>query len=151
MRPIRLGYFTALSAIGWCIDFAVFNCLVYSGLSDILSNLISATIAVTFVFITSRRWIFRNHVESLGPTVTKYVIWNIFAVIAASLLVRFFSVMLGSFPEVVFRETVGQLTGLSISARMLSAITAKLLVTPFTMYANFVVMGYIIERRLSLV
>jgi putative flippase GtrA len=147
---MRLSAFAALSGIGWLIDFTIFNVLVASNNSYLKSNIVSASVAVVFVFITARRFIFLNHVGSLKQAVTKYVVWNAFAIVFASYFIKSIAsglVYLG------FNDTLIQLgafSSLPINRRLIISNIAKLLVTPLTMYANFIAMGYIFERRLSL-
>ena len=149
MKILRISSFTLFSGVGWCLDFSLFNYLVSIGYPYLTSNLISASIAVTFVFLTSRKWVFRNHVGSLKVVTLQYIIWNIFAITAASKLLG----AVASFLETIDLRQISQLffwlTGEHLAERSLVSNLAKVLVTPFTMYANFVAMGYIIERRLS--
>lgn len=149
MSSLKLPGFTVLSGVGWCIDFAIFNYLVAFGRTYFVSNLISATVAVSFVLITARRWIFRDHAASLPAVVVKYVLWNIAAVTAASFLVQLTASGLESFDFGWASSAVGQFAGVAPSKVMIVSNLAKLLITPLTMYANFVMVGYIIERRFS--
>ncbi len=151
MRFIKLSTFTILSGIGWCIDFGVFNFLISQSMSYFASNLISATVAVTFVFITAHRWIFRNHVGGLWSVIGKYVLWNIVAIFAASFLLKQIATGLEGVDLSGALDLVRAITGISASIQTLISNAAKFLITPFTMYANFVAMGYIIERRFSFV
>jgi putative flippase GtrA len=149
MRIIRISSFTLLSGAGWCIDFLLFNYLVSIGYPYLTSNLISASVAVAFVFLTSRKWVFRNHVASLKVAILQYVVWNIFAIAVASQLLSGIASVLESTNLQYFSQLVGWATGEHLSQRALVSNLAKVLVTPLTMYANFVATGYIVERRLS--
>lgn len=149
MSLLKLPGFTLLSGLGWCLDFLIFNGLVAMGHSYFASNLVSAACAVTFVLFTARRWIFRNHAESLGTVVVKYVVWNIVAVTAASFLIQLTANGLETFDFAGASLAIGQFVGTAPSKVMIVSNLAKLLVTPITMYANFVMVGYIIERRFS--
>ena len=148
MKLLRLSSFTLLSGVGWCIDFAIFNVLVSRGFTSFAANLSSASVAVTFVLIIARRWIFRHHVETLPMTIFWYAAWNAAAIPAASLGLKAVSAGLLQVDWGQAKLLAG--TGLDhpIAYRMLIANFAKIVITPFTMYANFVATGYIIERRM---
>jgi putative flippase GtrA len=149
MKLFRISSFTLLSGVGWCIDFLLFNLLISIGHAYFTSNLISASVAVTFVFLTSRKWVFRNHAGSLKLATFQYIIWNVFAITVASRLLG----GIASFLETIDLSHASQLivwmTSEYLTQRSLVSNLAKILVTPLTMYANFVATGYIIERRLS--
>jgi putative flippase GtrA len=149
IKLLRLSSFTILSGIGWCIDFAIFNYLVSLNYANLTANLISASVAVTFVLMTARRWIFRNQVGSLQAAVGRYVVWNIVAIAVASYLIKLIASGLDSLDLQAVIALSDAVLGHSVSRHALVSNAAKILVTPFTMYANFVAMGYIIERRLS--
>lgn len=148
MTLLRLSSFTLLSGIGWCIDFAIFNLLVGRGQPGFLANLASASVAVTFVLIAARKWIFRHHVETLPMTVAKYTAWNVVAISAASFGIKAIASGLQTWSWDGAATVVGQAVGHSVAPAVLMANTAKILITPVTMYANFVATGYIIERRI---
>lgn len=145
--PAKIGYFTLISGTGWLIDFIIFCAAVELGLSAADANLISASIAVTFVFITSRQWIFRRHVGSLRSVISKYVLWNIFAVWLASLGIGAAHGLFAPRASDVLEFVQSHFSQSPFTVQTLSGIAAKLFITPFTMYSNFVVLGYILERR----
>lgn len=149
MSLLKLPAFTLLSGLGWCIDFLIFNWLVGMRHSYFESNLVSAAVAVSFVLFTARRWIFRNHAENLGTVIVKYVLWNIVAVTAASFLIQLTATGLERLDFSRASFAIGQFIGTVPSKVTIVSNLAKLLVTPVTMYANFVMVGYIIERRFS--
>jgi putative flippase GtrA len=149
MKIVKISSFTVLSGIGWCIDFTAFNYLVSMGYPYLTSNLISASVAVAFVFLTSRKWVFRHHVGSLKIAVLKYILWNIFAIIVASQLLDNIANFLESMDLRHVSQLIVWVTGNDLAERSLVSNLAKVLITPLTMYANFVAIGYIIERRLS--
>ena len=155
MKLVKLPMFTVLSGIGWCIDFTIFNYLVSRSHPDFIANLVSASVAVTFVLFTSYRWIFRNHVGSFPVVLGKYVLWNVVAITAASYLLKLIAAGLATLDldaiVAMAGAAVGRAIALPVPHHVLIANAAKILVTPFTMYANFVAIGYIIERRFSFV
>ena len=149
MKVFRISSFTLFSGAGWCIDFSLFNYLVSIGYPYSTSNLISASVAVAFVFVTSRKWVFRNHVGSLKFATLQYVIWNVFAITVASQFLGGIAFVLESVDLKHVSQLIVWVTGEHLEQRSLVSIIAKVLVTPVTMYANYVATGYIIERRLS--
>lgn len=143
----RIGYFTIVSGIGWLIDFLIFGASIKLGLTAAHANLISASVAVLFVFVTSRQWIFRHHVGSMRSVIAKYVLWNIFAVSLASWGVGAMHGLFASSAADLLEFARFHYSQVLMTAQTLSAIAAKLFITPFTMYSNFVVLGYILEKR----
>jgi putative flippase GtrA len=146
---LKLPTFTLVSGVGWCLDFLIFNGLVALGISYFVSNLCSAAVAVTFVLITARRFIFRNHAERLRVVVAKYVVWNILAVAAASFLISLVANGLESSQIATLVFAIVEVDPSRGETTALVANLAKLLITPLTMYANFLMASYIIERRFS--
>ncbi|QGN56107.1 hypothetical protein GKE62_17710 [Novosphingobium sp. Gsoil 351] len=149
MSLLKLPAFTLLSGIGWCIDFVIFNYLVALDHTYFASNLVSAAVAVSFVLITARHWIFRNHVESLHGVVVKYVLWNVVSVTAASFFVQITASGLEQIDLSGIASATGHVTGMTPNRVTIVSNLSKLLVTPITMYANFLAVGYIVERRFS--
>lgn len=151
VRAPRLSYFTIVSGLGWCLDFAIFNVLVGRGEPGFLANCISATTAVTFVFVFARRWIFRMHAGSLASAVLKYALWNIIAIAAASQMIRLLGAELASLDTGEIARLVQSVAPIRMSGAQIAYNLAKILVTPLTMYMNFLVMGYIVERQISFI
>ena len=85
----------------------------------------------------------------------KYVLWNVVAITAASYLLKLIAAGLATLDldaiVAMAGAAVGRAIALPVPHHVLIANAAKILVTPFTMYANFVAIGYIIERRFSFV
>jgi putative flippase GtrA len=150
-RPARLHHFAILSGIGWLIDFSIFNLLVYLGLSLFVANVVGATCGVSFVFVTGRRYIFRDVRTRLSTAVFAYAIWNVVAIAAMSWAIAGLGDICTTF-LLPLLSRYGQLSPDATS--LLHALippAAKIALTPISMYANFVAMGLIVERRLHLV
>ena len=148
-RPLLVHRFALLSGIGWLLDFSVFNMLAWAGLNLFAANVIGATTGVTWVFVTARKFIFRSRVTSLRAAIIGYAAWNVVGILLASAAIEVIGHGLaqpGGLPRLA--EVAPWFAGI-IDPRRLAAPLAKILVTPFTMYANFVMMGLITERRLS--
>lgn len=151
MKIFRISSFTLISGVGWCMDFSLFNYLVSVDYPYLVSNLVSALVAVAFVFLFSRKWVFRNHVGSLKAATLQYIVWSIVAIAVASQLLSVIASILEHRNLSFVTELIAQISGKHLDQRSLVSNMAKILITPFTMYANFVAVGYIIERRLCLV
>ena len=142
---VRVHGFALLSGLGWLIDFAVFNALAWSGVPLFGANCVGAVCGVSFVFVTARRFIFRDVDRPLAQAVAMYAAWNGLAIIAASWAVAWVAGLIA--PLVAWGV---DLVGLPMAPAALVPPAAKIAVTPVTMYLNYVAMGAIVERRLSL-
>ncbi len=146
---VRLHGFALYSGLGWLLDFAIFNLLASAGTSLFAANTISATCAVAFVFVVTRRRIFRRSRTAYRPALAAYLGWNVVAIGLASLAVGLIGRCLLS-PAIL--EPTGRLLGSihpGVDARWLMPSAAKIAVTPMTMYLNYLAMGVINERRFS--
>ncbi|MEO7384070.1 MAG: GtrA family protein [Novosphingobium sp.] len=149
-NPPRLLGFALISGIGWILDFAIFTGLVAAGTSVFIANMISAITAVLFVFFASRQRLFEDATRPLGQAITLYVLYNVVAVTVASLLIQIVGRLLIHGIDLLAHQDrdIGA-DGLRL-ANAVAPMTAKILVTPLTMYANFVASAYINLRRLRL-
>lgn len=147
---VRLHGFALVSGIGWLIDFALFTSLAWAGIDLFKANLVGATCAVTFVFISGRRFIFYNARTRLSAAIAGYALWNVAAIFLASLAVDAIARLLSLPCVMVNAQSAFAITGIESNPTKLVAPVAKILITPITMYCNFVVTGLIIERRLHL-
>lgn len=119
---VRFGF---VSGIGWLIDFCLFVLLGWLGVPVWAANMVGATVAVLFVFFASVRHVFEYDGGYLVGKLIAYIIYQVIAISAASLLIdaltRWFD---------------------------LTPVLAKILVTPLTFYANFQFMSFITTGRL---
>lgn len=139
----RVHRFAILSGLGWLIDFTTFNILAWFGVSLFLANLLGASMGVSWVFVTARATIFRSRTVPLRRAVTGYLVWNAVAIMVASFAVATIGHVLAQVADAWVPSVAG------IATRPLAAPAAKIVVTPLTMYCNYVAMGLIVERRLS--
>jgi putative flippase GtrA len=146
---VRLHRFAILSGIGWLLDFGLFNLLAWSGADLFVANVSGATLGVSWVFLTARAFIFQSRRTSLVGAVAGYVVWNAVAILAASVAVDLLGDWLGAMRWIPTASAMLRDHGLAVDAVALAAPFAKIVVTPFTMYANYVMMGVITERRLQ--
>jgi hypothetical protein len=123
----RLFWFGVVSGTGWLIDFGVFYLLIVTGHASALSNALSATVAVTFVFFTSTSNIFKSTNGFILYKFLAYLIYQSMAIIGASWAIQALSV-----------------------AASFSPMIAKIIVTPITFYANFQFMSVLTTGKFRL-
>lgn len=150
-RPVRLHRFALLSGIGWLIDFAIFNLLVALGVGLFAANAIGATCGVSFVFVTGRRYIFRDVRTGMAAAILAYAVWNLLAITAMSWAIAGLGELLAALLPTLLRALALSDPRLAAVLHALVAPAAKIALTPVSMYANFVAMGLIVERRLHFV
>lgn len=126
--------FFGLSGIGWLLDVALYSVLCLFSSKLFLNNTISSWLGVTFVFIFSTRTLFKNN--SRIPLKLKYLIYLlyqaalIYAISKMLVLLSGFIVDIAPFPFI----------------QRMSALIAKVFVTPFSMVLNFFFMKGLIEK-----
>lgn len=146
MIGARLSKFTLISGGGWLLDLGVMLGLVAMGASSFGANCAGAVCGVSFVFLMAQRRVFT---ETHGGRINwrlllPYLLWQTLAILLASGLVHFLAqLMTGGATALIAR------LGLGLSAAVAAAGAAKILVTPVTLYANFLVFGWLAERRIS--
>lgn len=115
--------FGVISGLGWLIDFSIFVTLGAVGVIPGIANGIAATVAVTFVYFSSLRPIFKYEGHYLVRKLVAYWFYQLFAVTLASLAVNVLATS-GVYP-----------------------VMAKIIVTPFTFLANYIFMRWLAEVR----
>ena len=115
--------FAFLSGIGLVIDLAIFASLVHFGVRPGYANLVSASLAVAFVYFSSAKRIFEYHGEFLLLLFLFYAAYQVAAVLAASFAVDRLA-MAGFKP-----------------------IIAKLLILPVTFTANYLSMSVLLRAK----
>ncbi len=126
--------FVGVSGIGWLIDV-----LIYLTLSSIIklnvdiSNMISSLVGVSFVFLVSTRKIFINNSKiNLKLKYIIYIVYQLILIYLASLAIL---------------SLKNYLTSLDIKLVIKYVnIISKIIITPFTMLINFIVMKLLIEK-----
>jgi len=126
--------FFLTSGVGWIIDFTVYGLLGLVSPHVFLSNILSSFCGVTFVFIVSIRKNFTVK-KSKVTLKQKYIIYLLYQV----MLILVISVVLSCFYDALQQSVIPLL------ARY-AKMGAKILVTPFTMVINFIVMKMLIEK-----
>ncbi len=126
--------FIGVSGLGWCMDFALYSTLSFGGLSLLLANIAGSTLGVSFVFVTSTRFIFKN--QGPVPLYIKYIAYLVYQAALIGGMSKLL-VMMHAFLEVhplVFVPTP------------LLPLLAKMMITPVSMVINFVVLKHLIEK-----
>lgn len=126
--------FFGISGIGWILDLIVYTVLTsFFKLSVDISNMISSFTGVTFVFLLSTRKVFINDSKiNLKIKYLVYVVYQIILIIIVSKIMLLLKNSLISFDVDFFRKYVD--------------IIVKIIITPFTMLINFIVMKKLIEK-----
>ncbi|MFS9432935.1 GtrA family protein [Citrobacter sp. C348] len=119
--------FAIVSGLGWLIDFSIFALLNSLEFPIWLANIVGATIAVLFVFFASVRKIFQYNGHYVLWKLFNYTVYQVIAIVCASLLIDFIALQFGMLP-----------------------IVAKVIVTPLTFYANFQFMSFLTTGRLRI-
>lgn len=146
----KLPGFALLSGTGWVIDFTLFNVLIAAGVPIFWANLCGATCGVSFVFLTGRRFIFRDVRTSLRTAILCYAAWNVAAILLMSVAIAALGHALAGPWVMGLVDRLLHAVGVSLNATPLMPMLAKIALTPVSMYLNFVAMGLIIERRLHI-
>lgn len=131
LKPLK---FFGISGIGWLIDVCIYSILSYIfNISVGIANIVSSFVAVTFVFTVSTRKIFQNTKKL--KLKYKYIIYLIYQIIL---------IFLSSFVIAWLKDII---LGLSIEWLVpYINILVKIIVTPFTMILNYIVMSILIEK-----
>lgn len=120
--------FGLVAGTGWLIDFCLFVTLGWLGMPVWAANMLSASVAVLFVFFASVRHVFEYEGGYLLGKLIAYILYQVVAIALASVLIDALARWLGVAP-----------------------VIAKIIVTPATFYANFQFMSWITTGKLRLV
>lgn len=126
--------FIGISGLGWIMDFAIYTLLTGAArLPVALSNYLSSLPAVTFVFFTSTRRLFRCRPDGLSLR-AKYVLYTVYQLLLVTAVSFLAQWLAGALPLLL-----PFLSGFAETA-------AKLLITPVTMVCNFFVLKSLAEK-----
>ena len=126
--------FIGFSGIGWLIDTTIYMILTSIFKLNIdISNIFSSLVGVTFVFIMSTRKIFVS--KSKINIKIKYLIYVIYQVV---LIITVSKLML------LLKSAITPLN-IELINKYINIIV-KIIITPFTMVINFIVMKLLIEK-----
>ena len=132
-KIIEILNFFGVSGVGWLIDTTIYLILIniINIIIDI-SNMISSLVGVTFVFIVSTRKIFQNNTKT--NINIKYIIYIIYQIILIILVSHILVILKGYL----------LLLNINIISKYINIIV-KILITPFTMIINYIVMKILLE------
>lgn len=126
--------FIGLSGIGWLMDLCVYTVLGIWSEDLFLDNMVSSWVGVTFVFLSSTRYVFKD--RGRIPLRWKYMIYLSYQCVLILLMSKLLAVVdtaiTGAVPIAVILQ--------------FSSILSKIIITPITMVLNFIVMKGIMER-----
>ncbi len=128
--------FAAISGAGWAVDVVGTMALVQIGLSPFVASICGSGVAVTCVYVVSRFVLFSNQRLGTPQQYLLYVVWQIAAIAAASLLVSW--IAFASAPAVGGLSVI-----LGMDALTMAVGAGKILVTPVTLCANFAFMTWL--------
>jgi len=131
------GKFALVSGTGWVIDVALTVLLVDLGLTAFWGSAAGAAVAVTFVYVVSRLAFFGQRQLGDAKAFGAYIVWQVCAIAAASLLVAALASLLADF------LASGGLAVAGLETAAVAAGVAKALVTPLTLIANFLFMRWL--------
>jgi putative flippase GtrA len=122
----RVFRFALVSGAGLALDFGLFIALVEGGVRTGWANLISAGVAVAFVYLVSVRRIFAYQGQFLVRLFACYAVYQFAAVTSASYLIDFVTLRFDQSP-----------------------VWSKIIVLPLTFTANFVFMSWLTRTKPS--
>lgn len=126
--------FFGISGIGWMLDFILYITLTNIFKINIdISNMMSSLLGVTFVFVTSTRKLFINN--SKIDIKIKYLIYIIYQIILIFIVSKVMFILKNNLINIDLMLIVKNIN-----------IIVKIIITPFTMLINFIVMKNLIEK-----
>ncbi len=133
--------FVAVSGIGWLLDVTVFMTLSGPfGWQPVTANMVSGSCGSLFVFIISLTGVFQRNRGAILPKVVVLLTFNLAVIVASSFLLGLISAGL----EAGLRDLGWALPQADIR------LAAKIVVTPATLFLNFLVVRFLIERFVGL-
>lgn len=131
---IQILKFIGVSGIGWLLDFGTYIMLGFISENLAINNFISSYVGGAFVFVFATRKVFQNNSKiALKWKYLIYLVYQLIMIIFASKLLNGINLAIVNNINVNFIVDF-------------SAIIAKIVVIPFTMVMNFIVMKGIIEK-----
>lgn len=126
--------FFGISGIGWILDFIIYTSLTVFLTSRVdISNMISSFIGITFVFLFSTKKVFINNSKiSLKIKYLIYIIYQVVLILIVSEVMLYLKKYFFSLDIKLLLKYIN--------------IVVKVIVTPFTMLINFIVIKKLIEK-----
>lgn len=125
----RFIRFACLSGAGWLLDFSSYSVLVeLTSLRPSAANFISSYVGVTFVYMTSLRFVFGRAQRQALHFILIYWIYHFFSTLAYS---------------GVLQLVVNHLISHQLSWSGYGALEGKIIITPFNLLTNFAFMSFL--------
>jgi putative flippase GtrA len=129
--------FFLISGLGWIIDFTIYTILTkVINLEVFISNIISSIPAITFVFIFSTRKIFKKNISKISIK-NKYLIYVVYQMILLFIISKFGQFLFDS-TSYLMKEILFIFNNYKI--------VIKIIITPFTMILNYIMMKLVVEK-----
>ncbi len=125
--------FFIVSGIGWLIDLSIYSFLIFNDFDVFISNLTSAGIAVTYVYIISVNKIFSHDNSYIKVRFIIYIAYQILSIVGFTYLIYKTNIFL-----------IGNVASQFLIAY--SPLFAKIIITPFNLIVNFVFMKILLEK-----
>ena len=126
--------FFGISGIGWILDLIIYTILTnLLNVHITIANIISSFVGVTFVFLTSTRKLFVNN--SKINLKLKYVIYILYQIVLVLTISYVMSLIKTALINLNIEFIINNIN-----------LIVKIIVTPFTMCINFIVMKNLIEK-----
>lgn len=123
--------FAFLSGMGWVCDFVTFVILVEgSNTSAFVANIISSYVGVTFVYLTSLRFVFNKMTHNHAWFLSIYWSFQLISILI-------YSGILKEVVDVLVRQDLIALV------QSYGEIIGKIVVTPFNLLTNFLFMKFL--------
>ena len=134
----QLLKFIGVSGFGWILDFCTYCLLGIASNNYFGNNFISCLVGASFVFIISPHLVFVN--KGNIPKIIKYfiyIIYQLLLIYLLSYLIVVINNVLNSIVNQIFPEIIE-----------FTYIGSKIIITPFAMTCNFVILKIIFEKLL---
>jgi len=136
-KPAKHYKFIALSGMGWLLDSSILIALSHFNIEIIYANFISSSIAATFVFLMSRKYIFEAKFDTKKTELSTYILYTLLVILSASILIGLVSIELNHlFTDSEF-----------LIDKEIIVFISKIIITPPQLILNFIVSKLIIERK----
>ncbi|SLM61580.1 hypothetical protein DAQ1742_00479 [Dickeya aquatica] len=125
--------FSAISGVGWLLDFSTFSMLVlFGGIQSHIANFISSYVGVTFVWFVSLGKVFHSTDKSVSSKIIIYWVFQFLSILFYSKIIHEISVLLTQVQYVSYY-------GKSLE------IIAKIIATPLNLITNFIFMQQLVK------
>jgi putative flippase GtrA len=129
MRTHEALLFGIVSLIGWLLDFAVFNALIYAfGFEAFAANYVSSVIGSTFAFSA---FCLYSASHGYAPRLTQIASYVIYQLVS----ITFYSILVQTFANSV---AMGEFVAMLSLPRATSALIAKVAATPLNFVTNYI-------------